>query len=204
MAASDSRRPSRAPDLLGFQIAIERARPGAVMTAYNRINGVHASGNAELLDGVLKGAWGYPGWAMSDWGAAQRWDYALAGLDQESGVQMDARLWGEEWFVAPLRAAFEAGRLPRERLSDMVRRILRSVYAVGADTWAPPPPVDPARHAAVALEVARQGLVRLKKGGVLPLAPDTTARVAVIGGHAQLGVPAGTASEGVPGRSGPD
>ena len=59
------------------------------------------------------------------------------------------------------------------------------------------PPVDPARHAAVALEVARQGLVRLKKGGVLPLAPDHGDARGRVGGHAQLGVPAGTGSSAV-------
>jgi beta-glucosidase len=187
----------RESDLLAFQLAIERAQPGAVMAGYNKINGVYASGNDALLNGVLKGAWGYPGWVMSDWGAVLSWDYALAGLDQESGAQLDALLWGQEWFVGPLSAAYAAGRLPGERLSDMVRRILRSVYAVGADAWGPAPAVDPAAHHAVALEAARQGIVLLKNDGALPLAADTAARVAVIGGHAQLGVPAGTGSSAV-------
>jgi beta-glucosidase len=79
----------RESDLLAFQIAIERAWPGAVMTGYNKINGEYAGGNDLLLNGVLKGAWGYPGWVMSDWGATPSWDFALKGLDQESGVQMD-------------------------------------------------------------------------------------------------------------------
>jgi len=59
----------RESDLLAFQIAIERAQPGAVMSAYNEINGVYASGNNELLKGVLKTAWQYRGWVTTDWGA---------------------------------------------------------------------------------------------------------------------------------------
>jgi len=183
----------RESDLLAFQIAIERAQPGSVMSAYNKVNGVYASGNNELLNDVLKKAWGYPGWVMSDWGAVHGWDYALNGLDQESGAQLDAMMNGGEWFTEPLRKAYAEGKL-RERLSDMVRRILRSMYAVGIDTWGPAPAVDMAKHNEVALETARQGIVLLKNDGVLPLAADTTARIAVIGGHAQEGVPTGTGS----------
>jgi beta-glucosidase len=187
----------RESDLLAFQIAIERAQPGSVMTAYNKINGEYAGGNAELLEGVLKGAWGYPGWVMSDWGATASWEFALSGLDQDCGSQIDVLMWGAESFGQPLRDAYASGRLPKERLSEMVRRILRSVYAVGADRWGAPPEVDTASHNEIALETARQGIVLLKNDGALPLTTDTTARIAVIGGHAQVGVPAGTGSSAV-------
>jgi beta-glucosidase len=134
---------------------------------------------------------------MSDWGAVHSWDYALAGLDQESGVQFDAKMNGGEWFAEPLRKANAECRLPKERLSDMARRILRSVYATGFDKWGPAPNVDMAEHNEIALETARQGIVLLRNDGVLPLSADTTARIAVIGGHAQEGVPTGTGSSAV-------
>ena len=187
----------RESDLLAFQMAIEWAQPGAGMSGYNKINCDYAGGNHHLLNEVLKGAWGYKGWVMSDWGATPSWDYALKGLDQESGVQMDVMMWGTESFVEPLKAAYAEGKLPKERLSDMVRRILRSMYAVGVDRWGPAPEVDMAMHHEVALETARQGIVLLKNEGVLPLAAGTTARIAVIGGHAQVGVPTGTGSSAV-------
>jgi beta-glucosidase len=187
----------RESDLLAFQIAIERAQPGAVMTSYNKINGEYAGGNSLLIQDVLKGAWGYPGWVMSDWGATPNWEFALKGLDQESGLQVDVMMWQTESFVEPLRAAHAEGKLPKARLSEMVRRILRSMYAVGIDRWGPAPEVDMARHNQIALETARQGIVLLKNAGALPLPADTTGRVAVIGGHAQVGVPAGTGSSAV-------
>ena len=85
---------------------------------------------------VLKGAWGYPGWVMSDWGATPSWEFALAGLDQESGAQIDVLMWDAEPFAEPLRAALRGRASCRaERLSEMVRRILRSIYAVGVDAW---------------------------------------------------------------------
>jgi beta-glucosidase len=190
----------RESDLLAFEIAIERGQPGSVMTGYNKVNGVYAGANRVLIEEILKGAWGYPGWVMSDWGATPTWDYALAGLDQESGAQIDVLMWDAESFTEPLRTAFAEGELPKERLSEMVRRILRSMYAVGLDQWEAGRPAaqdDPAAHHEIALEAARQGIVLLENHGILPLAADTTARIAVIGGYADVGVPVGTGSSAV-------
>ena len=70
----------RESDLLAFEIAIETGKPGSVMCAYNRINGVYACENPTLLNGVLKHDWGWPGWVMSDWGAVHSLASATAGL----------------------------------------------------------------------------------------------------------------------------
>jgi beta-glucosidase len=45
----------------------ERAKPGCIMTAYNKVNGVHAPENFKLLQDVLKKEWGYSGMVTSDW-----------------------------------------------------------------------------------------------------------------------------------------
>jgi beta-glucosidase len=205
----------RESDLLAFEIAIERSQPGAVMTAYNKINGDYASANHVLINDVLKGAWGYRGWVMSDWGATPSWECALHGLDQECGAQLDAVFWQSEAFTDRLRAAYTDGRLPKERLSDMVRRILRSMFAVGIDQWEAEPAPDLAAHHEIALQIARRGIVLLKNRGVLPVAleprefeprefeprefepGESALRIAVIGGYAQLGVPAGCGSSAV-------
>jgi beta-glucosidase len=187
----------RESDLLAFQIAIERSRPGAIMSAYNKVNGTYTGGDPLLLQDILKGDWGYPGWVMSDWGATPSWEFALAGLDQESGANIDTVMWQAEPFTEPLRIAYQKGELPKERLSEMVRRVLRSMFAVGVDAWGEPPQVDMAAHDRIALETARQGIVLLENDGVLPLATDAPMALAVIGGHAQVGVPTGTGSGAV-------
>jgi beta-glucosidase len=187
----------RESDLLAFQIAIERSQPGAIMSGYNKINGEYASGSSYLLNEVLKGAWGYKGYVMSDWGAVQKWEYALNGLDQESGIQMDVKQWGAEAFTDRLRMAYAEGKFPKDRLSDMVQRILRSAYAMGIDKWGPAPAVDMAKHNEIALEAARQGIVLLKNDGALPLATDKPLKIGIVGGYAQVGVPTGTGSGAV-------
>jgi len=178
----------RESDLLAFQIAIERANPGALMAAYNKVNGEHCAGNAPILDGAIKGAMGFQGFVMSDWKAVYHWDYALKGLDQHSGVQLDEK----EWFIGPLREAYARGEFPRERLSDMVRRILWGIYTAGADAWEGQRPLpDMAAHHEVALEIVRQGIVLLKnEGSLLPITAGMR-RIAVIGGRAHIGVAGG-------------
>jgi beta-glucosidase len=53
--------------LLPFQIAIKVAQPGAIMTAYNRVNGTHCSERPDLLHDILRGEWKWKGLVMSDW-----------------------------------------------------------------------------------------------------------------------------------------
>jgi beta-glucosidase len=186
----------RESDLLAFEIAIERAQPGSVMTAYNKVNGQYAGGNRALIEDVLKGAWGFQGWVMSDWGATPSWEFALAGLDQESGAQIDDLMGSGEVFAGPLKNAYADGKVSSARLSDMVRRILRSIYTVGVDSQEPVAQVDMAEHNEIALETARQGVVLLKNNGILPLG-SMASKIAVIGGYAHVGVPTGSGSSTV-------
>jgi len=58
---------------------------------------ISACGNDPILNGVVKRTWGFPGWIMSDWKAVYGWEFALKGLDQQSGPQLDDK----EWFGQP-------------------------------------------------------------------------------------------------------
>lgn len=187
----------RESDLLAFQIAIEKSQPGSIMCGYNKVNGEYACGNHHLLNEVLKDTWGYKGYVMSDWGATPSWDFAIKGLDQESGIQIDVLQWGGEAFTDKLRKAYADGAFPKARLSDMVRRMLYAAYSVGIDNWGSAPEVDLAKHNAIALEMARQGIVLLENDGVLPIAANRPLKIAVIGGHAHTGIISGTGSGAV-------
>ncbi len=185
---------ARESDLLAFQLAIEGGRPGAVMCSYNLVNGAHACGNSHLLNDVLKGDWKYPGWVMSDWGGVHSLNDAKNGLDQESGSSLD----DEVYFDKPLTAALNAGSFPQTRLSDMVRRIFRSMFAAGVFEHPPvKSEIDYKAHSEIALRTAEQGMVLLKNdANLLPLAARAN-RIAVIGGHADAGVLSGAGSSQV-------
>ncbi|MGZ3315026.1 MAG: beta-glucosidase [Caulobacteraceae bacterium] len=184
----------RESDLLAFEIAIQKGQPGSVMCAYNRINGAYACENPHTLTDVLKTDWGWKGWVMSDWGAVHSVDAAAAGLDQESGQELDRQVF----FDAPLREALAAGKLTQARLDDMVRRILRSEFAFGlVGPQVPAGALDVQADARVAQAESEAGIVLLKNdGGVLPLAASAR-RIAVIGGHADIGVLSGGGSSQV-------
>ncbi|WBX84546.1 beta-glucosidase family protein [Sphingosinicella microcystinivorans] len=190
----------RMSDLLAFEIAIEQGDPGSVMCAYNKVNGAQACGSDTLLNKVLKRDWGYKGWVMSDWGAVRGTDFALAGLDQQSGAQLDASVF----FGQPLLDASQKDRRYRSKVADMNRRVLRSIYAVGVD--ANPPeraPVDFAKGAAVAQRIAEQGMVLLQnRDNILPLAASAN-RILVVGGYADAGVLSGGGSSQTQGEGGP-
>ncbi|HLH49199.1 MAG TPA: glycoside hydrolase family 3 C-terminal domain-containing protein [Roseiarcus sp.] len=197
--AEIDRAAARESDLFAFEIALEGSRAGSVMCAYNQVDGAYSCENDWLLNHVLKGDWRYPGFVMSDWGAVHSTiASALAGLDQESGEQLDTR----NFFDRPLAKAVEGGVVPQARLDDMARRILTSIFASGL--YDDPPrrgPIDVAAGDRTALQIAREGLVLLKNDGVLPLA-NSARRLAVIGGHADKGVLSGGGSSQVVPRGG--
>jgi beta-glucosidase len=189
---------AKSSDLLAFEIALEIGKPGAVMCSYNRVNGAYGCESDWLLDGVLKKDWRYPGYVLSDWGAVHSGSaVANAGLDQESGFPFD----GTPYFGAGLRDAVAAGSVSQSRLDDMVFRVLRQMYDKGlidepvrADRSSS---IDLAAHAKVTQAAAEEGIVLLKnEGGILPLG-SAVKSVAIIGGHADVGVLSGGGSSQV-------
>ncbi|UAL09272.1 beta-glucosidase [Caulobacter segnis] len=185
----------RQGELLAFQFAIEKGKPGSVMCAYNKINGHYACDNDFLLNKVLKGDWAWPGWVMSDWGAVPGVSAAVNGLDQQSGAQLDRQVW----FDKPLKEAVAKGEVPAARVNDMSRRILRSMFAVGVfDTPSRKgQAIDYDAGAAASKTVAQQGIVLLKNDkSLLPLL-KTAKSIVVVGGYADKGVLSGGGSSQV-------
>jgi beta-glucosidase len=187
----------RMSDLLAFQFAMERGNPGSVMCAYNRVNGTHACEHPWLLTQVLRKDWGWKGYVMADWGATHSTAAAAnAGLDQDSGFGLSDK----PYFGAPLKQAVEKREVPEAQLTLMATRIVRSMFAHGlVDSPVRDAPLDLpgamlAKHADVTRADAEESIVLLKnQGAILPLSASTR-KIAVIGGHADKGVLAGSGS----------
>jgi beta-glucosidase len=166
-----------------FEAAVKQGQVGSVMCSYNRINGPYACENGPMLNGILKGEFGFDGFVVSDWGGTHSTiPSALNGLDMEMGFEPGT------YFTAPLKQAVEDGKVPKARLDDMVLRILRAMFREGI--FEHPAASQPAGYAAnvetpddvaLARKVSEEGTVLLKNdGGTLPITGQTR-RIAVIG-----------------------
>jgi beta-glucosidase len=187
-----SKRALRESDLLAFQIALRESGAGAVMCSYNRINGTYACENPYTLTDVLKKELGFKGFVISDWGATQSTvKAAMAGLDVE--------MPGNDSFGDPLKKAVESGDVPMERLNEMVHRILRTEIDSGiVDDPPQPESPDVMRGFEMAQKIEERGAVLLKnEHGQLPLHAAAIKSIAVIGGHADVGVMSGGGSSQV-------
>ncbi|MFE2145261.1 beta-glucosidase [Streptomyces sp. NPDC059456] len=168
-------------ELRGFEAAVG-AGAGAVMGAYNKVNGTYACENKPLLDEVLRGRWGFGGWVVSDWDAAHSTVAAIgAGLDME--------MPGGTHFGDPLRQAVRGGSVREDTVDLAVRRILATMDRFGL--LAARPPARPARDAAAGARVARRvaaaGAVLLRnEHATLPLTGAAARSIAVIGPTGQV------------------
>ncbi len=162
-----------------FEAAVKQARVGAVMDAYNRVNGKYCTANTFLDTDVLKKEWGFSGILMSDWGAAHDGIAdAKAGLDLEmpSPRYMNA---------ATLLPAIQSGQISKKTLDDKVRRILRVAVEFGFinhDQTDLHLPLYNLHSLAVALQSAGESMVLLKnQGPLLPLNRQKIHSIALIG-----------------------
>jgi len=180
----------RESDLLAFEIAIGLSDPSGVMCSYNLVDGSWACENDYLLNQVLKKDFKFKGWVLSDWSATHSTvKAALAGLDQEMPGD-------DNHFGAPLKKAVEDGQVPQARVDDMVRRILRSMFAAGVvDNPPVRTVVDPFRGLEDAQHIAEESIVLLQNSdNILPLKAAQSSSIALIGSHADVGVLSGGGS----------
>jgi beta-glucosidase len=186
--ANIDKRSMRETDLRAFEIALQISDAGGVMCSYNRVNGDFACENSYLLTDVLKKAFNFKGFVLSDWGGTHSAAKAShAGLDQE---QPDKYFFGDA-----LRKAVDSGEVSQDEINDHVHRILRTIFAVGLfDHPVVKQVPDVERGYATAQKLAEKSIVLLKnQHSILPLAAGIRS-VAVIGGHADIAVVCGGGS----------
>ena len=149
--------------LAGFETAVKKSRPMAVMGSYNKLNGTYACENKTLLTDILRDEWGFEGMTVTDWGAINDVVAAIqAGLDLEmpaSGGERTKRLID----------AVNDGRVSMDTLDRAAGNVLRFILAVKDNR---PEPVEKDAHHELARRIARESAVLLKNDGLLPLDPE--------------------------------
>ena len=186
--ANIGKRALRETDLRAFEIALDISNPGAVMCAYNRVNGEFACENRYLLTDVLKEDFKFKGFVLSDWGGTHSTvEASHAGLDMEQPHNI--------YFGGALKKAVESGEVSQNELNEHVHRILRTMFANGLlDHPVKDQVPDVEGGYRIAREIAEKSIVLLKnQNNALPLSPDVHS-VAIIGGHADVAVPSGGGS----------
>lgn len=180
--------------LLPFEAAVRGEGIASVMPAYCDVDGVPCHASVELLDGILRGRWGFTGLVASDYTAIEMLSTqhrltadlgSAAAMGLRAGV--DAELPNTVGYGAPLLDAVADGRVD-ERLVDLaVERVLRLKFELGLfdRPLVPSPGADElaalsADETSVARTLARRSIVLLENDGVLPLRPDVR-RLAVLG-----------------------
>ena len=173
--ASDSivdERTMREIYLTGFEIVCRTARPRAIMSSYNLVNGTYAHENKHLLTDILRTEWGFDGMVVSDWGGSNS---AVAAARAGGSLEMPAPgLAGARQIVA----AVEAGQLDASDVYARAQEVL-TVAAAAAGLPAPTP-YDLDGHHALATRIAAEAITLLRnENDLLPLSAGTS--VALIG-----------------------
>ena len=110
--------------LRGFEIVVREAGPKAVMSAYNKINGVYCANNRELCTDILRGEWGFDGIVMTDWLSTGEDRADEAGCP---GAGVDLIMPGGKKVVKALLKAHKDGRLTDEALRQSSGRVLEQI-----------------------------------------------------------------------------
>ena len=138
-----------------------------------------------LLTDVLKGEMGFTGFVVSDWYGVyeispRSYDSTVAAIN--AGVDMVMLPFDYALFMGDMNTAVRRGDIPKDRIDDAVRRILRAKLEKGLFEVAAAPALSTIgadEHHALAREAVAKSLVLLKNDGdILPLTSPTKIRVA--------------------------
>ncbi|KAK3329720.1 glycoside hydrolase superfamily [Apodospora peruviana] len=186
-----SERPLRELYLRPFEIAVREAKPWAIMSSYNLVNGVHADMNMHTLKDILRGDWGYDGCVISDWGGLNSTVEALtAGCDVEFP-------FSTKWRFEKILAALRDGAVTERDIDQAAENVLTLVERTkGSDMSGEAVEREDNREETRSLirQAGVQGLTLLKnEGSILPI-DGRTAKVAVIGPNANRAIAGGGGS----------
>ena len=159
--------------LTAFEIAVKKAQPWTIMTAYNKVNGTYSSENRHLVKEILKDEWGFEGIAVTDWGAAND---RILGIENGNELEMPS---SNGYYDKKICTAVRNSKLSESVVDEAADRILTLIKKSEAnlkDSYT----YDKEAHHALAAKVYSESIVLLKNDdNILPIAKDK--KIAVIG-----------------------
>jgi beta-glucosidase len=174
-----------------YKAAID-AGVGSVMSSFNEIDGIPATGNKWLLTDLLRNDWKFKGMVVSDYTSLNEMEaHGMGDLKTISALAMNAGLDMDmvgEGYLNTLKASLQAGKVTEKQIDQACRRVLEAKYKLGLFTD-PYRRMNPERaskeilseeHRKAAREIAAHSFVLLKnKEQILPLKKSGT--IALIG-----------------------
>ena len=161
-----SQRALRELYLKGFEMMVRKSNPWTIMSAYNKVNGVYAQGNKDLLTNILRNDWGYKGIVETDW-IGKREDLPV---EQEVAAGNDLLMPGYPAQVQDIVNAVKSGKLDVNDVDRNVRRMLEYIVKTprfkGYKYSGEP---DLKAHAAITRQSSTEGMVLLKNNAALPI-----------------------------------
>ena len=182
--------------LPAYEALIKRGKAASIMASYNAINGIPSSANPWLLTKVLRNDWGFKGYVVSDCGGPStlvedhhyvKQRETAAALCLLSGLDLEC---GDNYFIEPLRKAYELGMVRDEDIDRAAGRILTARMRLGLFdsgdknpyTKITPDIIGSKEHLALALDMARESIVLMKNDkDFLPIRKGKVRSVAVVG-----------------------
>jgi beta-glucosidase len=180
-----------------YKAAVE-AGVGCVMSSFNDVDGIPASGNRWLMTELLREQWGFGGFVVSDYTSVNEMtDHGLGDLQAVSALALKAGLDMDmvgEGFLTTLEKSLEEGKVTEAEIDLACSRVLEAKYKLGLfddpyryfDESRPEKDILSAENRQAAREVAARSYVLLKnarlpgqKNQVLPLKKSGT--IALIG-----------------------
>lgn len=177
--------------LPAFKAAVQEGGAWAIMGSYNMYNGQYCCHNDRLLNGILKGEWGFDGVVISDWGGTRNDDEPITnGLDMEfgtgtNGLSSSAKNSYDYYHMAnPYLKKIKEGTVGIEELDDKARRVLRLIFRTSMSPNHSIGKFTSPEHYAAARKIGAEGIVLLKnEGGLLPIKPDVR-KILLVGENA--------------------
>ncbi len=178
--------------LPAFERAVKEAGVWTIMGSYNLWQGVHCCQNDTLLNGILKGEWGFDGAVVSDWGGVtDTWQAATGGMDIEMGSFTDGKLkeseftYDDYYLARPFEKLINEGKIPMKVLDDKVARVLRTMFRTAMNPNKAIGSQCSEEHYDVCRQIGEEGIVLLKNSNnMLPLDANRYGKILVVGENA--------------------